>query len=118
MKGEIIKIMPEAYSRNGNTFTRVMIKLSNMDIAFADLCPDYRNFKNWKPYLKVGTRLAGLDLISKKKVNADSLIYLPDQKRLGHWEENKETNTMKWVDDNFIEEKNRLNKLDIKQKLI
>jgi len=113
MKGEIIKILPKAYSRNGNEYIRVMIRLENMNIAFTDLCEDFRNFKNWKHFLKVGNRIAGLELIRKDKINADSLIYVPAQKLAGHWEQ-KPNGNMAWVVDGYKEEKS-LPKISLKQ---
>ncbi len=72
---EIIKIHPKKKSANGNIFIRVEFKNEEGTWYKTDICPDYRNYKAWKPYLNqgVGTKLKYLKLKDENTVDADSV---------------------------------------------
>jgi len=69
----ITKIDPLKASRNGvNSYIRVYLQEKEGGFYWTDLCPDYRNYANWKPHLQVGNILGNLRLRDDKSVNADS----------------------------------------------
>lgn len=72
MNGEITKIDPVKKSANGNAFIRVYFKIEGKDWYKTDICPDYRNYARWKPLLKVGNMLSGLEAKGDTTINADS----------------------------------------------
>jgi hypothetical protein len=68
---EIIKILPPAKSKNGNTYTRVEFKCDGKFLK-TDLCPDYRNFYRWSKVLKKGNLMGNLIQKDELTINADS----------------------------------------------
>lgn len=77
MIGQITKIDQMKASRNSKeAFVRVYFKLQieskNFIWAKTDLVPTFRNYKKWKPLLKVGNILDGLILRGKETIDADS----------------------------------------------
>jgi hypothetical protein len=69
---EIIKILPITKSVNGNNYIRVEMKDQLGNFYKTDLCPNYRNYKRWKKFLKVGTLIKHLIIKDEKTVDADS----------------------------------------------
>jgi len=119
MRGEIIKIHPLKYGKDGNAYHRVEFDIWDKDKkkttwAKTDLVEGYRNFKRWVRFLKVGTRLKGLELKREGEINADCWPELFEQKRLGHWEKLPDGN-MAWIEDSQAEEMRRMNKIKLKQ---
>lgn len=119
LKGIILEIMPIKYSRTDGQYSRVKIRLETGEIAFTDLVSNYRNYQNWKYLLKVGNKISGLQLMPTKgkvlKVNADSMPRLVSEKVSGHWEQNKKTGNMMWVNDYEILEDQKLKEINLKQ---
>ena len=78
MKGRVTKIDPIKTSFNGGyKFQRIRFKLEDGKFAKTDLCPTFRNYKNWKPIidLGVGTEIAGLRIkggVRVMTIDADS----------------------------------------------
>lgn len=72
MTGEIIKI-EEKKSKNGGKYYFILFRLEDGKTALTYLVPKHRNFKRWKPYLKVGTILENLRL-KNGIVDGDSFI--------------------------------------------
>ena len=76
MIGKIIKIHPLKVSRNNNIFRRIEFELENGDWAKTDICPDFRNYKNWTQILTskepIGEEYAGLKLRKSGEVDGDS----------------------------------------------
>lgn len=85
MRGIITKIDPIKKSFNGQyTFQRIRFKLEDGKFAKTDLCPTFRNYRNWKPIIDqgVGTEIQGLRIkggVRVKTIDADSevRIYTP-----------------------------------------
>jgi len=73
MTGTITKISPYKKSRNSNSYLMVEFKMAK-DGSWARtfLCPDYRNWKNWKKLIRVGNILTGLQMKSADMIDADS----------------------------------------------
>lgn len=69
---EIIKILPEKKSNNGNTYIRVEFIDENKKFFKMDLCREFRNFPRWQPLLKVGIRVMGVIEKDKMTIDADS----------------------------------------------
>ena len=64
-------------SRNaGTAFTRIHFKMKRGEgdyfWAKTDIVPTFRNYANWKPFLKVGTIVGDLILKKDNTVDADS----------------------------------------------
>ena len=82
MKGKITKIHEPKKSYNGNyVFQRIDLKLENGKWAKTDLCPTFRNYKNWKPLIDkgVGTMVKGLIVkggVRVMTIDADSQVSL------------------------------------------
>lgn len=78
MIGIVTKIHEKKVSRNGNDYIRVEFDLDNGQWAKTDLCPDFRNYKNWLPVLVngVGTKVYDLEMRRINEVNADSKIFV------------------------------------------
>ena len=76
MIGKIIKIHPLKVSRNNNIFRRIEFELEDGNWAKTDICPDYRNYKNWTCVLNskdaLGEEYGGLKLRRKGEVDGDS----------------------------------------------
>lgn len=74
MTGEILEIHPPKLSRNGNTYIRITFNLSNGKWAKTDVCPNFRNYKRWKPIIEAGkgTFIRGLIVRNDGEINADS----------------------------------------------
>ena len=74
MTGEVLQIHEPKISRNGNTFIRITFTLANGEWAKTDVCPNYRNYKRWKPVIEAGkgTFIRGLIVRSNGEINADS----------------------------------------------
>lgn len=68
----IIKIHPLASGKKFEAaFHRVEFQTKAGGWAKTDLCPKFRNFARWKPYLRVGARLTELR-IDGTEIDADS----------------------------------------------
>ena len=79
MQAEIIKIDKPVNSASvkGKKYIRVYFKiLETGKFAKTDLVMGFRNFKRWKPYLKVGNVLDNLRLKDEKTIDADSFPIL------------------------------------------
>lgn len=80
MTGEVLKIHPLQTSRNGNSFIRITFTLFGGKWAKTDVCPNFRNYKNWKPVIEkgVGTKVTGLNWRNEKagEINADSPVMI------------------------------------------
>lgn len=74
MTGEILEIHPPKLSRNGNTYIRITFTLANGKWAKTDVCPNFRNYKRWKPIIQAGkgTFIRGLIVRNDGEINADS----------------------------------------------
>lgn len=71
--GTITKIHTLKKGKQHNTgFYRVEFDIAGK-WAKTDLCPAYKNFERWKPFLKVGTILAGLRMGDATEVDGDSV---------------------------------------------
>lgn len=99
MKGEIIKIHPLKYGRDGEPFYRVEFTLEDGGWAKTDLCTNYRNWKHWQWLLKKGQQLTNLELRRPGEINADCMPDIYVAKRSGHWEQMPNGN-MAWINDN------------------
>lgn len=82
MKAVITKIdIPKKSFNGGYYFQRVRFKLEDGKFAKTDLCPSFRNYKNWKPLLDqgVGTEIIGLRVkggVRVMTIDADSDVSL------------------------------------------
>ena len=82
MRGRITKIMDVRPARGrglatyARKFIRVTFKMDDGKWAKTDVCPEYRNYRTWKPIIRAGvdTVLVGLEFRNKSKseINADS----------------------------------------------
>lgn len=80
MIGEIIRI-EEKQSKNGGKYYLVLFRLEDGKTSLTYLVPEHRNFKRWRPYLKVGTILENLRL-KNGIVDGDSFIRPPKEEIL------------------------------------
>ena len=71
---KVLKIHPAKKGRNGNIFIRIEFLTNDSKWLKTDICPNFRNYKNWVPVLKAGvdTVLSGLFLKRPDEVDADS----------------------------------------------
>lgn len=82
IRGKITKIHPTKKSFNGGyVFQRIDLKLEDGRWAKTDLCPTFRNYKNWKPLIDkgVGTIIQGLRIkggVRVMTIDADSDVRL------------------------------------------
>jgi len=82
MRATITKIDPPKKSFNGGYFfQRIRFKLEDGKWAKTDLCPTFRNYKNWKPLLDegVGTEIIGVRVkggVRVMTIDADSDVSL------------------------------------------
>ena len=83
-------------SRNGGKFLIIFFKTEDGKWLKTNLVKSYRNFKQWKPLLRVGNILEGLVLIDKETVDADWIPILREHPELS-WEEEKLWNLSKTV---------------------
>lgn len=61
MRATITKIHPLAIGKAYPTgFYRVEFAGENGEWLKTDICPTYRNWRNWKPFMRVGVTLSGL----------------------------------------------------------
>ena len=84
MRGKVTKIMDVKPARGrglatyARKFIRITFKLEDGTWAKTDVCPEYRNYRLWKPIIRAGveTVLVGLKFRnqSKKEINADSIV--------------------------------------------
>ena len=77
MKGKITKIHPLKVSRNGNAYKRIEFELEDGSCAKTDLCPDFRNYSNWKLIINdqdncINNYYKGLKLRRANEVDGDS----------------------------------------------
>jgi len=103
MRENITKIHKIKRSRNGNAFIRVTFKLENGSWAKTDLCPDYRNYQRWVPFLIEGLDLNGLVMKSPSEVDADSYPNKISQKVDGQWVRNSD-GTMSFINNPIPDE--------------
>jgi len=101
MRGNITKIHKLKRSRNGNSFVRVTFKLEGGDWAKTDLCPDYRNYQRWVPFLFEGLDLDGLVMKTKNEVDADSYPHRITEKKEGYWVQNPD-GTMSFINRSIL----------------
>lgn len=78
---EIIKILQTKQSRNGNAYLRVEFLDEAGKFWKTDLCPDYRNWRQWKNLLKVGNHLGNLRKKDENTIDADSMPILISGKK-------------------------------------
>ena len=82
IKGKIHKIrLPKQSYNGGYSFQRIDIKLDDGTWAKTDVCPTFRNFRNWKPLIEkgVGTKITGLIIkggVRVMTIDADSPVRL------------------------------------------
>lgn len=84
MKGIVRTILPLKPAKNaymsgyGKRYTRVTFKMEDGKWAKTDLCPEYRNFRNWTKILKAGEGIVVEGLTFKKagEVDADSPVFI------------------------------------------
>ena len=82
MRAVITKIdTPKKSFNGGYIFQRVRFKLEDGKWAKTDLCPTFRNYKNWKPLLDLGegTEIKGLRVkggVRVMTIDADSDVSL------------------------------------------
>ena len=82
MIGKITKIHNPKQSYNGGyTFQRIDLKLEDGRWAKTDLCPNFRNYRNWKQLIDkgVGTEVQGLRIkggVRVMTIDADSEVRL------------------------------------------
>lgn len=62
---------------DGKPYYLVNIKTADGSQFKTYLCPEYHNFKNWKPFLHEGKIVAGM-VVKKGLIDADSPIYDPE----------------------------------------
>jgi hypothetical protein len=78
MIGQIYKIDQLKQSRNrGEVFYRVYFNMKgamegHKFWAKTDVVPSFRNYEKWKPLLKVGNIITGLNMRRPDEINADS----------------------------------------------
>ena len=76
MNYKIHKIHPAKLSRNNNIFIRVEFISEEGKWFKTDICPDYRNYRRWKPILDMGEGVVLMGLQPRKgatqELNADS----------------------------------------------
>jgi hypothetical protein len=74
MTGEVKKIHQIKVSSNGNLYRRIEFLLDNGNWAKTDICPDYRNYKNWAGVLQhgEGITVSGLRIRRTHEVDGDS----------------------------------------------
>ncbi len=80
MIGKIFRIDQMKSSHNkGQEYQRVHFEeysLENGKIdhvyAHLDIVPTFRNYARWKPFLRIGVVLSGLEQLRNGKINADS----------------------------------------------
>lgn len=83
MRGTITKIDPVKRSQNGNGYIRLHFKTQIGQWSKTDVCPDYRNYNIWKPFMIVGTELDNLKMKDRITIDADSKpILVPKQQTL------------------------------------
>jgi len=83
MRGRVTQVMDVKPARGAGVkhyarkFIRVTFKLEDGSWAKTDVCPEFRNYRYWKPILRAGvdTVLVGLNYRDKSKseINADSV---------------------------------------------
>lgn len=75
MNGTISKIHPKKRSIGHHRFDfiRVEFKMEDGSWAKTDLCPDFRNFRRWKPILDAGVGVEGM-ILRGQTVDADSPV--------------------------------------------
>jgi len=61
-------------SQYGGYYFLVTMKGENSKSYFTYIYPKMRNYSHWKPLLKEGITLTGLNIKSKNLIDADSLI--------------------------------------------
>ena len=76
MIGKITKIHEPQQTPGGHYFfQRINFKMIRDDgstyWAKTDLCPSFRNWKNWKDLLKIGNTLGGLEMKNSTTIDAD-----------------------------------------------
>jgi hypothetical protein len=80
MLAEIIKIEEGKPSKKSEKFIQVNFKFEDKSFGMTFLVENYRNFKRWKRFLKVGNILANLKILKEKDgvkiVDADSFPFL------------------------------------------
>ena len=74
MTGEVKKIHPIKVSSNGNLYRRLEYILENDNWAKTDICPVYRNYKNWAGgrCAGEGITISGLRMRRTHEVDGDS----------------------------------------------
>ncbi len=80
MRGVITKIhLPKKSFNGGYYFQRIDLKLEDGRWAKTDLCPSFRNYKNWEKLLHVGTEIKGIRVkggVRVMTIDADSDVSL------------------------------------------
>lgn len=93
---EIIKIGELEESKiKGHSYRLISLKSDKGEFFRMFLDPQYRNWKRWRRYLKVGNRFAGnFRFKSHDILDADSYFFLMDGKRLEESEKSKAPETL------------------------
>lgn len=76
MKARITSVQDLRKGSAGASYQLVTFKLEDNTVARTFLSPDFRNYQVWKPFLKVGLTLDGLNLREAGLINADCHPYL------------------------------------------
>ncbi len=74
MIAKLLKISPPRLSRNGlNEYIRVYFETEKGEFAMTDICPAYRNYRNWQEILRAGagTLIENFEMFGNH-INADS----------------------------------------------
>ncbi len=74
MIAKLLKISPPHLSRNGLTeYIRVYFETEKGEFAMTDICPTFRNYRNWREILQsgAGTLIEGFEMFGNR-INADS----------------------------------------------
>ena len=81
---DIKKTRGRGISKFAQKFIRVTFKMDDGSWAKTDVCPEYRNYRNWKLPLRsgVGTVIEGLNYRRSGEVNADSPVSISKNQEL------------------------------------
>jgi len=93
---EIIHIGKLTESKiKGHSYRLVNLKSDKGEFFRMFLDPQYRNYKRWSRYLKVGNRFGGnWKFKSTDILDADSFFFLMDGKKLAEYEKSKPPETL------------------------
>ena len=90
MTGEITRIDSPKQSKNeGEVFIRIHFKMFHTGgWAKTDIVRTFRNYKRWRPLLKKGNIITGLQMLDENSIDADSYPRLRERPDLSLEDEN------------------------------